>query len=406
MQWCLRDQIGRNIHAYVDDIAVMSWKAAVSRFVSHLGKKALPLYKLLKKADNFVWDETADKALQELKRILSSAPVLAAPTPSEPMFLYLATSNKVISIVIVVERQEEEHEYGVQRPVYYVSEVLTESKQRYPHFQKLAYGVFLVSRKLRHYFQEHPMTVVSKAPLNTIINNSDATGRVAKWGIELAAFEINYKPRQPNAPAAELKTIPITWPFAVWGLDMVGKLKRASSGFEYLLVAVDKFSKCIEAKPVKKPDGASALNFVISLVVRFGIPHSIITDNGTNFAVAESKDYCDDVGIRLDLASVAHPQSNGQVEWANGLILSGIKPRLEAPLRRASGAWVEELPSVLWSLRMTPNRSTGFTLFFMVYEAKAILPTDIIHDSPRISAYSEEEADQDRHLSVDLLEEA
>ena len=79
--------------------------------------------------------------------------------------------------------------------MYYISEVLTESKQRYSHYQKLAYGVFLALRKLRHYFQEHPITVVSKAPLSSIINNYDATGRVAKWGIELAAFEINYKAR-------------------------------------------------------------------------------------------------------------------------------------------------------------------------------------------------------------------
>jgi ribonuclease HI/probable phosphoglycerate mutase len=70
-----------------------------------------------------------------------------------------------------------------------------ESKQRYPHYQKLAYGVFLASRKLRHYFYDHKITVVSKAPLKDIINNSDATGRVAKWGIELASFDIDYKPR-------------------------------------------------------------------------------------------------------------------------------------------------------------------------------------------------------------------
>jgi hypothetical protein len=68
-----------------------------------------------------------------------------------------------------------------------------ESKQRYPHYQKLAYGVFLASRKLRHYFYDHKITVVSKAPLKDIINNSDATGRVAKWGIELASFDIDYK---------------------------------------------------------------------------------------------------------------------------------------------------------------------------------------------------------------------
>jgi hypothetical protein len=117
--------------------------------------------------------------------------------------------------------------------------------------------------------------------------------------------------RQPYAPATEQRTIPITWPFAVRGLDMVRKLKRASFGSEYLLDAIDKFSKWIEAKPVKKPDGASALKFVRDLVVRFGLPHSIITDNGTNFTHGELKEYCDDVGIRLDLASVSHPQSNG-----------------------------------------------------------------------------------------------
>ncbi|KAK1606280.1 hypothetical protein QYE76_029953 [Lolium multiflorum] len=216
-----------------------------------------------------------------------------------------------------------------------------------------------------------------------------------------------YYATQPNAPAQELRTIPITWPFAVWGLDMVGKLKKSSpGGHEYLLVAIDKFSKWIEAKPVRKADGATALKFVCSLVTRFGIPHSIITDNGTNFAQGELKDYCDEVGIRLDLASVAHPQSNGQVERANGLILAGIKPRLEEPLRRAAGAWADELDSVLWSLRTTPNRSTGFTPFFLVYGSEAVLPTDIIHDSPRVSAYNEETADEARQLSVDLIEEA
>jgi hypothetical protein len=149
----------------------------------------------MKKSDEFVWTDKADAALKDLTRVLSTAPVLAAPEDQEPMLLYMAATNRVISIVIVVERKEEAQEYGVQRPVYYVSEVLTESKQRYPHYHKLAYGVFLASRKLRHYFYDHKIIVVSKAPLKDIINNSDATGRVAKWGIELASFEIDYKPR-------------------------------------------------------------------------------------------------------------------------------------------------------------------------------------------------------------------
>jgi hypothetical protein len=118
-------------------------------------------------------------------------------------------------------------------------------------------------------------------------------------------------------------------------------------------------------------------------VVRFGTPHSIIIDNGSNLSQGEVEEYYHHNGIRLDLASVAHPQSNDQVERTNGLILSGIKPRLEAPLHRAAGAWVEELPSVLWSLRTTPNRSTGLTLFFPVYVAEAILPSDVQYDSPQ-----------------------
>jgi hypothetical protein len=129
----------------------------------------------MKKSDEFVWTDEADAALKDLKRVLSTALVLAAPEDQDRMLLYMAATNRVVSIVIVVERKEEVHENVVQRPVYYVSEVLTKSKQCYPHYQKLAYRVFLASRKLRHYFYDHNITVVSKAPLKDIINNSDAT---------------------------------------------------------------------------------------------------------------------------------------------------------------------------------------------------------------------------------------
>ena len=98
--------------------------------------------------------------------------------------------------------------------------------------------------------------------------------------------------KQAHLPAQELRTIPITWPFALWGLDMVGPFKTARAGLTHLLVAVDKFTKWVEAKPIKKLDGATATKFIIDLINRFGIPHRIITDNGTNFVVGELSKYC------------------------------------------------------------------------------------------------------------------
>ena len=118
---------------------------------------------------------------------------------------------------------------------------------------------------------------------------------------------------------------------------MVGPFKTARGGMTRLLVAMDKFTKWIEAKPIKKLNGPTTVTFIAEITTRYGVPHSIITDNGMNFAKGALAHFCATQGIRLDLASVAHPQSNGQVERANGLILSGIKPRLVVPLERSAG---------------------------------------------------------------------
>jgi transposase InsO family protein len=114
-----------------------------------------------------------------------------------------------------------------------------------------------------------------------------------------------------------------------------------------------------------------------------------IPDNGTNFTSKEFKDYCEGLGIKLKFASVAHPTTNGQVEKANGLICSAIKKRLLAPLEKAKHAWIDELPSVLWSLRTTPSAATQETHFFLVHGAEAVLPVEITHEAPRITTYDE-----------------
>src|SRR3954462_5387745 len=141
------------------------------------------------------------------------------------------------------------------------------------------------------------------------------------------------------------------------------------------------------------------------IIHRFGVPHDIITDNGSNFNSAEFKKFCWSSGILVNFAFVAHPRSNGQVERANGLILKGIKRRLIRELKEAAGAWVDELPSVLWGLRTTPNRSTQATPFFLVYGLEAVLPSDLKHNAPRITQYTEAEAEIAQQDGIDFLEE-
>jgi hypothetical protein len=166
----------------------------LSHFISRLDEKGLPLYRLLKKHEQFSWTVEAQEPLDKLKVTLANAPILTLPQDSEPLYLYVAATTQVVSAVIVVKRAEEGHALPVQRPVYYISEVLSETKARYPQVQKLLYAVVLARRKLRHYFEAHPVTVVSSFPLGEIIRNPDAAGRIAKWSVEQMGETLAYAP--------------------------------------------------------------------------------------------------------------------------------------------------------------------------------------------------------------------
>jgi hypothetical protein len=180
--------------------------AALSRFISRLAERALPFFKLLQKSGPFSWTEEAERAFKELKQHLVSLPILVAPEPEEPLYLYIAVAAEAVSMVLVIKRlapeSPEPEDSGpaagvrtIQRPVYYVSEVLHEAKTRYLEMHKLLYAMLVASRKLRHYFQAHRVVVVTSFPLKAILHNSNATGNIAKWAAELAEFQLDFQPR-------------------------------------------------------------------------------------------------------------------------------------------------------------------------------------------------------------------
>jgi hypothetical protein len=170
--------------------------AALSRFISRLSKKALPLYHLLKNSEHFSWTLEAEEALMKLKATLSNSPILIPPATGEPLLLYIAATTQVVSAVLVVERVEEGHALLIQRPVYFISVVLSETKVRYSQIQKQLYAIVLTRCKLCHYFEGHPVTVVSSFPLGEIARNQEASGRIAKWTVELMSETLSYAPRK------------------------------------------------------------------------------------------------------------------------------------------------------------------------------------------------------------------
>jgi transposase InsO family protein len=138
---------------------------------------------------------------------------------------------------------------------------------------------------------------------------------------------------------------------------MIRPFNKAQGGYTHILVAIDKFTKWIEYKPIASLTSAKAVEFIQEIMFRFGIPNSFITDLGSNFTSSEFFDFCKQRSIQIKYASVAHPRANGQVERANGVILNALRKKVFDKSEKLAGKWIRELPYVVWSLRTQP----GFT---------------------------------------------
>ncbi|KAL0413473.1 UNVERIFIED_CONTAM: hypothetical protein Sradi_1549000 [Sesamum radiatum] len=193
-----------------------------------------------------------------------------------------------------------------------------------------------------------------------------------------------------------------TTTFTQWRMDIVGPFPMASSQRKFLLVAIDYFIKWVEAEPLARITEGEVMKFIWkSVVCRFGIPREIISDNRCQFQGQRIQELCQGLHIKQRFTSVAHPQSNGQVEVTNRILVQGIKRRLE----RVGGNWTEELTSVLWAYRTTPRGSTRENPFSLVYGLEAIIPAELGTPSHRILNFSEDNNKDLLKENLDLIEE-
>jgi hypothetical protein len=206
--------------------------------------------------------------------------------------------------------------------------------------------------------------------------------------------------RRSGRPSQFTKLIAHTWPLQRWGLDIVGPLPTAQGNLKFTFVAVEYFTKWIEARAVSTITSKTAQKFFWqNIVCRFGVPSELTVDNGKQFDNQDFKDFCFSIGTKLAFASVYHPQPNGVVERANGKIFTAVKKML---LDDKKGKWPDLLPEVVWALNTTECRATGFTPFRLLYGSEAMTPQEIKHGSPRTAALAV--PDVDEPTSKDLID--
>ena len=162
--------------------------ATLNRFISRLADRCRPFFLLINKWKNFESTEECARAFQQLKDYLARPPIMSSPEPDEVLFAYIAVTPYAVSLVLI------RVDNGIQRPVYYVSKSLHKTEVHYLPLEKAILAIVLGTHKLPYYFQAHTMVVLTQLPLKTILRSADYTGRIAKWGTIVGAFDIKYMP--------------------------------------------------------------------------------------------------------------------------------------------------------------------------------------------------------------------
>nr|KYP67969.1 Transposon Ty3-I Gag-Pol polyprotein [Cajanus cajan] len=185
-------------------------------------------------------------------------------------------------------------------------------------------------------------------------------------------------------------------------MDILGPFPPAKGQLKFLLVVIDYFPKWIEACPLAKITTENVRKFTWkNIIFRFEIPHALVTDNGRQFIAQEFEEFLNELGVKHLSTSVEHPQTNGQAEAANKVILRELKKRLGS----TKGQWPEELPSILWAYHCTPQSTTQETPYRLTYGTDAMIPIEVGQISHRRQTFNGEQNTRQLAADLDLVDE-
>nr|XP_023885168.1 uncharacterized protein LOC111997322 [Quercus suber] len=226
--------------------------------------------------------------------------------------------------------------------------------------------------------------------------------------VELVAEPSIQVPEEVGIRLHNVDTVPPPAPcwidpiIAFLSKDVVPEDEKEARNRRFVIVAVDYFTKWAEAEALANIRDTDVKRFVWkNIVTKFGVPESLISDNGLQFDSKAFRTFCKDLGIKNKYSTPAYPQSNGLAEATNKVILNGLKKRLNG----AKGGWAEELPNVLWAYRTTPRRSTGESPFSLTYGSEAVIPAEVKLCSARVAGFDPEQNDEMMIGLLDSLEE-
>ncbi|GKC98696.1 reverse transcriptase domain-containing protein [Tanacetum coccineum] len=166
--------------------------ASLNRFLAKSAEKSLPFFKNLKKCtkkSDLHWTAEAEEAFKKMKQLIVELPMLTAPIEKEELIVYLAAAKETVSAVLVTEREAK------QMHIYFVSMALRGPELNYTSMEKLVMALVHASKRLKRYFQAHPIIVITDQPIQQILSRPEVAGMLQKWSIELGEYAIHYRPR-------------------------------------------------------------------------------------------------------------------------------------------------------------------------------------------------------------------